>query len=170
MMFVKAIDVIKEQIDKGIILVRKDGKFWKISNKQCNRMDTIPIDPRRMEVNLKSGYLGVVVWKDGKQYLMLAHRAMWEIFVETIPEGMDINHKNGNKQDNRLENLEVVTRSQNLTHAIKTGLKTYSNYPEKYSESAKELRRKGMSFSQIGKELGISQTAAFRAVNFKHAH
>lgn len=166
----KAIDVLKEQIDQGIILVRKDGKFWKISNKLNHKKGIIPIDPKRMEVNLKSGYLGVVVWKDGKQYLMLAHRAMWEIFVGEIPDKMDINHKNGNKKDNRLENLEVVSRKQNLNHAIKMGLKTYSNYPEKYSERAKEMRNEGMSFSEIAKALGISQTTAFHAVNFVRTH
>lgn len=120
-----------------------------------------------MEVRLKSGYLGIVVWKDGKQYLMLAHRAMWELFVDKIPNKMDINHKNGNKQDNRLENLEIVTRSQNLRHAINTGLKIYSNYPKQYSEKAKQLRNTGMSFSKIGETLGISQTTAFKAVKFK---
>mgnify|MGYP002676368142 CR=1 FL=1 len=163
----KAIDVIREQVEQGIILVRKDGKFWKIANKVNNQTESIPIEPKRMEVHLKSGYLGVVAWKDGKQYLMLAHRAMWELFVGAIPEGKDINHKNGNKQDNRLENLEVVSRSQNLKHAVRTGLKTYSNYPKQYSKEAKSLRSKGMSYAKIGKELGISQTAAFRAVNFE---
>ena len=162
----KAVDVIKEQIEQGIILVREDGKFWKIANKMPNSPDIVPVNPRRMEVHLKSGYLGVVAWKDGKQYLALAHRLMWELFVGEIQDKMDINHKNGNKQDNRLSNLEVVTRSQNLRHAVRTGLKTYSNYPEKYSQKAKELRNEGMSFANIGKSLGISQTVAFRAVKY----
>ena len=163
----KAIDVFKEQIEQGVILVRKDGKFWKIANKVTNGSDIVPIDPKRMEVHLKSGYLGVVAWKNGKQYLALAHRLMWELFAGEIPDKMDINHKNGNKHDNRISNLEVVTRSQNLTHAVKTGLRTYSNYPKKFSKMAKTLRDEGMPFSEIGEKLGISQTSAFKAVKFE---
>ena len=163
----KAIDVFKEQIEQGVILVRKDGKFWKIANKVANSSDIVPIDPRRMEVHLKSGYFGVVARKNGKQYLALAHRLVWELFVGKIPDKMDINHKNGNKHDNSISNLEVVTRSQNLTHAAKTGLRIYSNCPKKFSKMAKSLRNEGISFSKIGEKLGISQTAAFKTVKFE---
>lgn len=47
-----------------------------------------------------------------------AHRLVYEAFVGLIPEGMQINHKNGIKDDNRPENLEVVTASENKMHSI----------------------------------------------------
>ena len=48
---------------------------------------------------------------DGKEQLL--HRALWEAANGTIPEGMQIDHINGNTLDNRLENLRVVTHQEN---------------------------------------------------------
>jgi len=48
-----------------------------------------------------------------------AHRLVWEAFNGPIPEGMQINHKNGVKTDNRIQNLEVCTQSENTTHAFR---------------------------------------------------
>ena len=42
-------------------------------------------------------------------------------FIGTRPEGMVVNHKNGVKTDNRLENLEYITSRENTIHAFKMG-------------------------------------------------
>jgi hypothetical protein len=51
-----------------------------------------------------------------------AHRLVWESVNGPIPDGMQINHRNGIKTDNRLENLELATASENTQHAYDTGL------------------------------------------------
>ena len=43
----------------------------------------------------------------------LAHRIIWEMFNGAIPDGLTIDHINGNKSDNRIENLQLVTQHQN---------------------------------------------------------
>lgn len=43
---------------------------------------------------------------------ILIHRLVWEEEKGKIPEGMIIHHKNGNKKDNRIENLQLVNRSE----------------------------------------------------------
>lgn len=50
-------------------------------------------------------------------------RTVWEAVHGPIPAGLEINHRNGRKIDNRLANLELVTRSGNMLHAFATGLK-----------------------------------------------
>lgn len=45
-------------------------------------------------------------------------------FIGPRPDGMAINHKNGMKLDNRAENLEYCTNSENSTHAYRTGLQS----------------------------------------------
>jgi len=56
--------------------------------------------------------------KDGKYKHRPIHRVLWEAFNGCIPKGIEINHINLNRQDNRLENLELVTHQQNIKHAI----------------------------------------------------
>jgi hypothetical protein len=57
----------------------------------------------------KNGYL--VVWHNNK--LTPAHRLIWEKVNGPVPRGLDIDHINGVRTDNRIENLRLVTRSQN---------------------------------------------------------
>lgn len=65
-----------------------------------------------------TGYSVITVRdQDGVQKQLRVHRFIWECLVGEIPPGMVINHKNGIKTDNRLDNLEVVTNQENIVHA-----------------------------------------------------
>lgn len=63
-------------------------------------------------------YLRVLACKEGKYTHIAVHRAVWEAFNGAIPEGLEINHKNLKRDDNRLENLEIVTHAENAKHFI----------------------------------------------------
>ena len=76
----------------------------------------------------RNGYRGVTLSVEGKTTTLSVHRAMWEAFNEPIPEGLQINHMNGDKTDNRLENLEICTPSQNMAH-MKNVLKRHQVVP-----------------------------------------
>ena len=49
----------------------------------------------------------------------MVHRIIWQSFNGPISEGLEINHKNGVKHDNRISNLEPVTKSENAAHAFR---------------------------------------------------
>lgn len=66
-----------------------------------------------------AGYL--FIQSNGK-YVGLVHRIVWESVHGAIPPGLQINHKNGIKTDNRISNLEIATPKQNIRHAWITGL------------------------------------------------
>ena len=70
------------------------------------------------------GYLRVNLYKNGKLYRKSIHRQVLLTFMPSDdPENKwQVNHKDGNKKNNRLSNLEWCTPSENTKHAIKTGL------------------------------------------------
>ncbi len=73
--------------------------------------------------NLKPGaggphgkYLRVSLWHRGKQSCAYVHRLVAVAFIGPCPKGYEVNHKDGKHANNRTENLEYVTPSQNKQH------------------------------------------------------
>ena len=65
---------------------------------------------------INSGYLNVHLCREGKYTRKLVHRAVWESFNGPIPARLEVNHKDLDKTNNSLSNLELVTHKQNLIH------------------------------------------------------
>lgn len=66
----------------------------------------------------RDGYLQAQLQCVGeKNKKVRLHQAVYRAFVGEIPDGFDINHKNGIKHDNRISNLETCTRAENIQHA-----------------------------------------------------
>jgi hypothetical protein len=167
----KAIDVFKELISRGILEIRDDGTIWKLAIRD-NLQREKSISPKRAENRSKRGYLMVKMSMCGKHFLVSAHQAVYTLTKGEIPPGLDVNHKDGKKDNNHPENLELVTRSENHMHAYRTNLRTPPpqippRVIERIADQAKDLRGQGLSFSQIAKRLQVSQTTAFRAVRNK---
>lgn len=73
-------------------------------------------------VNSKTGYCHLHLWKNGKPHTKMVHRLVAEYFVLNPDFKREVNHKDGNKQNNSAQNLEWVSRSENVSHAYRTGL------------------------------------------------
>jgi len=81
------------------------------------------LNKRIEEIPRASGYIykRVKYTLSGKSYV--ASRLVVSAFLGIKNKNLDIDHKDGNPQNNRLENLEEVTRKVNILRAMKLGLK-----------------------------------------------
>lgn len=80
-----------------------------------------------------NGYIRVSLMKKGGGTTSIQyHRLLMMLFKPTENmEKLQINHIDGNKENNALNNLQWVTTQENIHHAIKTGLTNFSYYTEK---------------------------------------
>lgn len=122
----------------------------------------------------QDGYLFVNL--HGKQYSL--HRLVAKMFhKDTFKEGLVVNHKDGNKQNNFANNLEWVSQSKNISHSIKNNLqpKNLSTYKGKFTQDQRdEIKRLWdsgeKSKRQIAKEYGVSHTCINDIINDKYKY
>lgn len=65
-----------------------------------------------------TGYLHVCIYNNGKEYSYTIHRLVASAFIPNPENKCDINHKDGNKKNNTVSNLEWATRSENMKHSF----------------------------------------------------
>ena len=101
----------------GVYRIDADGSIWKLWDSYRKR----PICRRADHV--WGGRYRMVKHEEGRRYFLVqAHRVVYVHFNGPIPSGHVIKHKNGVKDDNRPENLESVTQTENNRHAVRTRL------------------------------------------------
>lgn len=135
----------------------KSLKFWSNARKKYFSRERI-LKPSKA----RNGYLIVILCNGEKKTGKLVHRLVAEAFVPNPENKSQVNHIDGNKINNKVENLEFVTSKENTNKAYEIGLKRTG----KYLYNTRWIYqfdlnmcfvKKWESMTQASKELGINQ-------------
>ena len=139
--------------------VTKDGKIFSHITKRFLKQD------------LRGKYYAVKLGKYGKK--ISVHRIVAMAYIENPDNKPFINHKDGNKLNNSLDNLEWCSAKENTFHAQFTGLMKVRTYPvfrrQKISNSeianVHSLRNEGLSVIKIAKKYNVTRGAIYAILN-----
>lgn len=108
-------------------------------------------------------YLDAEVHVGSKRRTVKQHRLLAQTFLVNPDNLPQINHINGDKHDNRLENLEWVSAQQNVIHSYKTGLASNSRerHPKtKFTQDdidwIREMRKRGVSLKELAEIFSVT--------------
>lgn len=92
-----------------------------------------------------NGYLKFTLSKNGVEEQKRVNRLVWETFVGQIPDGYDVHHKNHNRTDNRIENLELIEKD---IHTIEHIEDRRNGYIEAMSKPVAQYTKDGVFIAE----------------------
>jgi len=109
------------------------------------------------QINSRTGYVQVGLCKNGTRKLFAVHRLVAAAFIPAVQGANTVNHKNENKTDNRVENLEWISLPDNLRYGTHTARAT-ANKPEMSGAAHFNFGKRGIeSVTHKGEVVGIKK-------------
>jgi hypothetical protein len=153
-----------------LYVVTPDWKVWSypkfagIFNKWAKRLNAWRFLKQGMTT---SGYPQVILRKDKKSFNSPIHRIMAITFLPNIENKKTVNHKNGIRTDNRVENLEWSTYSENIWHSYKElGRKSTIHIASKTRE--KKIAKYDKNDNLIATYLSVTVASCANKINRGH--
>ena len=152
----------------------KDTRFSVDEDGNCYNEHGIKIGTADVQGYMRiSDYLGRVNGKEKRDYYKV-HRMVAETFIPNPDNLPQVNHKNGIKTDNRVENLEWCDGSYNIKHAYANGLipRGEKHYLAKLSDiEVKYIRQQyatgKYTLQRIGDALNVTKVCIYNIVNWR---
>lgn len=138
---------------EGIYKVSSNGDIYSIISKKNLR-----------KVKSSTGYFHVQLYSNRKPKTINVHTIVADAFLPEKQGCPEINHKDGNKANNSVENLERVSKSENAKHAIRTGLRKPSPMIGRIGEenpNSKEILQYNINGQYLRSWNGIAEAARF---------
>lgn len=132
------------------------------------------LKPHRSPKNGKPGYCYAFLSNNGFRLRPLIHRLVADAFLGPRPDGHQVNHKDGDKANNDVRNLEYVTASQNVRHSFVVLGKQTNRFPGELSgnhrltdarvREARQRYASGEACWRLSREFGVSNETLRRAI------
>ena len=123
------------------------GRVKSLGNKSNHKSEKI----LKQCLSRKNGYLSVSLSKNGKTKSYRVHRLVAEHFIPNSNKLFQVNHIDGNKQNNHINNLEWITCKENIHHAWNNNL---CHISDKHRKSASEkAKRRWAEYRRIKNEI-----------------
>lgn len=124
-------------------------------------------------INNSSGYFHICLTNKGEMQYKLLHRLIAQAFIPNPEEKPSVNHIDGNKKNNSIENLEWVTNQENIRHAFDIGLMkgNPSSRRKKIVQIDKNTNKVISEFDsqfEASKELNIHVSSLSQCLNGKY--
>lgn len=108
---------------------------------------------KQLKLNGKNTYSNVTLSKDGELKTLRVHTLVAKHFIPNLQKKPTVNHINGDKKDNRVENLEWCTHKENLHHARYTGLNSKLSI-----DDVKNIRESDISnYAELGRIYNVTR-------------
>lgn len=120
-------------------------------------------------INKHNGYVYIFLMKDNKSKNFRLHRLVAEAFIPNPENKLQVNHKDGNKLNNNINNLEWCNQSENEKHAYNKGLANNDNQKIKVLQYDlnNNLIRKYDSLLEASKQTNIGISSISLCINGK---
>ena len=149
----------------GFYQVSNLGRVKSLERKVTSRNGLMKVRERILKQVIETkGYYASSLSKLGRHRLISTHRLVAIAFLDNANSLLEVNHKNGIKTDNNVDNLEWTTRSRNMVHAFKTGLASKlgsKNQNSLLTEGdvtwIKEMLRNGVKDRAVGDVFNVSK-------------
>lgn len=162
-------EVWRDIVDYPTYQVSNFARVKRIARKTCeasqHRKDRKKvIEERIIPQRIRAGYLSVSLRRSGKSINCVVHRLVAKAFIANPNDYGYVNHINGVKTDNRLENIEWCTMKENTIHAYDLGLAKScenSRNTKLKNKDVLDIRRRyaaGESPTLLGREFGVRGT------------
>jgi hypothetical protein len=149
---------------EGLYKASSKGRIIKLNQKYPDNWNFLKLTKTPLD------YRKVNLIKNGRYKLFLVHRLIALTFIPNPENKPFINHKNGIKKDNRIENLEWCTHLENVRHAIQIGL--FKSIRQRLTKNKViEIRfaasKNWSTIEELSKKYDVSISTIINCINFK---
>ena len=134
------------------MLIVKDFEYYTID--ETGNVFSIRKNKYLKQTINRNGYCKVTLQKDKYRKMFSVHRLVAQVYLKNYSNTLQVNHINGIKTDNRVENLEMVTAKENMQKAVEIGL----------FDKCKEIQRKNAIKNNLGKYHILASESAKKRV------